>query len=462
MNILSNSLAQADMATSLHPFTDARRHLEKGPLVIARGEGIHVYDESGKQYIEAMAGLWSVAVGFSEPRLVEAAHKQMQALPYYHSFAHKAHEPSIRLAEKLVEMTPDNLTRVFFTNSGSEANDTVVKMIWYMNNALGRPEKKKFLARNKGYHGITVASGSLTGLPGNHRDFDLPAIPVSHLTCPHHYRFGLPGESESEFTARLLDEAEQRILAEGPDTIAGFIGEPLMAAGGVMPPPEGYWPGIEALCRKYDILMISDEVINGFGRLGSSFGAVHYGFTPDIMVLSKQLTSSYMPLAAIVFSEAIFDAIADNSHKIGTFGHGFTGSGHPVATAVGLANLQVIEDRDLMGNAARMGARLQQALAPFADHPLVGEVRGAGLIAGLELVADKATRRPFDPIGKVGLAAFEIGHEEGMICRNVGDTLALCPPMIVTDSDIDEIVQRMGRILDRTAAWVAQTGIADA
>ncbi|MGR3592405.1 MAG: aspartate aminotransferase family protein [Limimaricola soesokkakensis] len=460
MNKLSNSLAQADIATSLHPYTNARRHEEKGPLVISRGKGIHVYDEHGKEYIEALAGLWSVAVGFDEPRLVEAAHKQMQALPYYHSFAHKAHEPSIRLAEKLVEMTPQGLDRVFFTSSGSEANDTVVKMAWYMNNALGRPEKKKFLARIKGYHGITVASGSLTGLPYNHMDFDLPAIPVHHLTCPHHYRFGHEGESEAEFTQRLLAEAEEVILREGPETIAGFIGEPLMAAGGVMPPPEGYWKGIEALCRKHDILLIADEVINGFGRLGSSFGAVHYGFTPDIMVLSKQLTSSYMPLAAVVFSEKVYDAIADNTGRIGTFGHGFTASGHPVATAVGLENLKIIEERDLMGNATRMGARLQEGLRLYADHPLVGEVRGAGLIAGLELVADKTSKRAFDPVGKVGLAAFEIGHEEGMIIRNVGDTLALCPPLIVTESDIDEIVARMGRILDRTQDHVSREGLA--
>lgn len=460
MNKLSNSLAQADIATSLHPYTNARRHEEQGPLVISRGKGIHVYDEHGKEYIEALAGLWSVAVGFDEPRLVEAAHKQMQALPYYHSFAHKAHEPSIRLAEKLVEMTPQGLDRVFFTSSGSEANDTVVKMAWYMNNALGRPEKKKFLARTKGYHGITVASGSLTGLPYNHMDFDLPAIPVHHLTCPHHYRFGHEGESEAEFTQRLLAEAEEVILREGPETIAGFIGEPLMAAGGVMPPPEGYWKGIEALCRKHDILLIADEVINGFGRLGSSFGAVHYGFTPDIMVLSKQLTSSYMPLAAVVFSEKVYDAIADNTGRIGTFGHGFTASGHPVATAVGLENLKIIDERDLMGNAARMGARLQEGLRQYADHPLVGEVRGAGLIAGLELVVDKVSKRAFDPVGKVGLAAFEIGHEEGMIIRNVGDTLALCPPLIVTEGDIDEIVARMGRILDRTQNHVSREGLA--
>ncbi|MFC2968031.1 aspartate aminotransferase family protein [Acidimangrovimonas pyrenivorans] len=458
MKPLSNSLQHMDVTTTLHPYTDARVHEEKGPLVIERGEGIHVIDSTGKKYIEALSGLWSVAVGFSQTRLRDAAAAQMEKLPYYHTFAGKGHEPSIRLSEKLVEMTPENLTRVFFTSSGSEANDTVVKMVWYMNNALGRPEKKKFLARNKAYHGITVASGSLTGLPANHRDFDLPAIPVVHLTCPHFYRFGHDGETEAEFSARLVKEAEDTILREGPKTIAAFIGEPVMGAGGVMVPPAGYWEGIAALCKKYDILLVADEVINGFGRTGARWGCEKMGFTPDILVTSKQLTSSYMPLAAVLFSEAIYDAIADNSHKIGTFGHGYTATGHPVATAVGLENLAIIEEQGLIENAARMGEQLQAGLAKFADHPLVGEVRGTGLIAAIELVADKATKRPFDPLGKVGAKAFEIGHEEGMIIRNLGDSLALCPPLIATAADVDEIVRIMGVILDRTAEWLAGDG----
>ncbi|UZE50916.1 aspartate aminotransferase family protein [Rhodopseudomonas sp. P2A-2r] len=459
MNTLSNSLHHADITTTLHPYTDARAHEKKGPIVIERGKGIYVYDDAGREYIEGLAGLWSVGVGFDEPRLVAAASAQMAKLPYYHTFSDKAHEPSIRLSEKLVEITPEQITRVFFTSSGSEANDTMVKMVWYMNNALGRPRKKKFLARTKGYHGITVASGSLTGLPNNHRDFDLPAIPVRHLTCPHFYRFGAEGESEAAFTARLVAEAEAVILEEGADTIAAFIGEPLMAAGGVMPPPAGYWQGIEALCRKYDILLVADEVINGFGRLGSSFGAVHYGFKPDIMIVSKQLTSSYLPLAAVLFSEAVYDAIADNTAKIGTFGHGFTASGHPVATAVGLENLKIIEERDLMGNAARMGAILQTKLSALSDHPLIGEVRGAGLIAGVEMVADKATRRPFRTPGKVGAYAFGAGHEHGLIVRAIGDTLALCPPMIITEEQVDELFRRFVKTLDQTAGWVKAEGL---
>lgn len=448
---LSNSLAHLDVTTTLHPYTDARAHERQGPVIIDRGKGIHVYDDAGKEYIEGLAGLWSVAIGFDEPRLVKVAAEQMARLPYYHTFSHKAHEPSIRLAEKIVEMTPAPLTRVFFTNSGSEANDSVVKMVWYMNNALGRPEKKKFLARNRAYHGITVASGSLTGLPNNHMDFDLPAIPVRHLTCPHHYRFAEPGETEADFAARLIAEAEAVILEEGPDTIAAFIGEPLMAAGGVMPPPAGYWQGIEALCRKYDILLVADEVICGFGRLGTTFGCQHYGFTPDIMVVSKQITSSYMPLAAVVFTEAVYDAIADNSAKIGTFGHGFTASGHPVATAVGLENLRIIEERDLVGNAARVGRTFQARLAELADHPLVGEVRGAGLIAGVELVADKQTHRAFAPAGKVGARAFAAAQQHGLIVRAIGDVVALCPPLIITEEQVEELVARLRRALDDTA-----------
>lgn len=384
----------------------------------------------------------------------------MLKLPYYHTFSAKSHEPSIRLAEKLIEMAPEPLARVFFTSSGSEANDTIIKLVWFYNNALGRPAKKKFLARTKGYHGITIASGSLTGLPVNHKDFDLPAIPVRHLTCPHHYRFGLPGESEAAFAARLVAEAEAVILEEGPETIAAFIGEPVMGAGGVLPPPEGYWPGIEALCRKYDILLIADEVICGFGRTGAPFGCQKYGFTPDIMAVSKQLSSSYMPLAAVLLSDAIYQAVADHTGRLNNFGHGFTASGHPVATAVALENLAILEERDLMGNAARLEAQFQAGIRSFADHPLVGEARGTGLIGALELVADKASKRPFDPVGRVGAIAAEEGHAAGLIFRAIGDQLALCPPLIVTAADLDEIFARMAVTLERTAARVAAEGLA--
>lgn len=459
MNIRSNSLQETDIAYQLHPYTNARVHEEQGPMIITKGDGCYVYDSEGKKYLEGLAGLWSVAVGFSQPRLVEAAAKQMAELPYIQNFAHKAHAPGILLAEKLVEMTPEHLTKVFYTNSGSEANDTVVKFVWFMNNMLGRPKKKKFLARNKGYHGITIASGSLTGLPGNQRGFDLPAIPVVHLTCPHYYRWANEGESEAEFTARLLKEAEDTILAEDPDTIAAFIGEPVMGAGGVMTPPEGYWPGIEALCRKYDILLVSDEVINGFGRTGQPFGCQTYGFTPDILVTSKQLTSSYMPLAAILMSDAVYQVIADYTAELGTLGHGFTAGGNPVACAVGIENLNIIQEDDLMGNAARLADKLQSGLRAFSDHPLVGEVRGVGLIAGVELVRDKETKASFEPAGKICAMAAKFAAEEGLIIRNIYETIGICPPLIITAEQIDELLEKLGRALDRTLEWAKAEGL---
>jgi 4-aminobutyrate--pyruvate transaminase len=450
-----NSTAARDIAHQLHPYTNAVRHAETGPIVIEKGEGIYVFDDEGNRYIEALAGLWSVAVGFGERRLVDAAARQLEKLPYYHTFAHKSHTPSIDLAEKLASITPAGLNHVFFTNSGSEGNDTVIKLVWYYNNALGRPNKKKFLARTQAYHGVTVAAASLTGLPNNHRDFDLPAIPVRHLTCPHFYRFGLPGETEAEFVDRLAGELETVIAEEGADTIAAFIGEPLMSAGGVIPAPAGYWQKVQEICRCHDILVVADEVITGFGRLGTPFGSDYYGIQPDLMTLSKQITSSYQPLAAVMISDDVYKVVAENSGKIGTFGHGYTASGHPVATAVALENLAIIEERDLIGNAARMGEIMQQRLGELRSHELVGEVRGAGLIAGVELVADKETKAFFEQRGKVGAYVFARAHQHGLIVRNILDTLAFCPPLIITEAEIDAMVTAFRRTLDDTARWIA-------
>ncbi|MBB3998242.1 aspartate aminotransferase family protein [Aureimonas pseudogalii] len=455
MSALPNSIQARDVRYLLHPVTNARRHEETGPIVIESGDGIYVTDSDGRQYIEAMAGLWSVGVGFGEKRLADAAHRQMLKLPFYHSFSSKSNEPAILLAEKLVEISHERLQRVFFTNSGSEANDTVVKMIWYLNNARGKPQKKTFLSRLGAYHGITIASGSLTGLPTNHRDFDLPAIPVKHLTCPHYWRQGREGESEADFVDRLAQELEDVIAEAGADTIAAFIGEPLMGAGGVMPPPEGYWVRVQEICRRHDILIVADEVINGFGRLGTMFASDYYGIDPDVMVVSKQITSSYQPLAAILFSDEIYQGIADNTAKIGTFGHGFTASAHPVACAVGLENLAIIEENGLVANAKASGEVLQRELARFRSHPLVGEVRGVGLIAAVELVADKATKARFDPVGKAGAPLFGFGHEHGVIVRAIGDQIAFCPPMIIRPDEVVEMVARFERALTDTAAHLA-------
>ncbi len=351
-------------------------------------------------------------------------------------------------------MSPDGLNHVFFTSSGSEANDTVVKFVWYYNNSLGRPQKKKFIARNGGYHGITVASGSLTGLQVNQRGFDLPLPFVKHVTCPHHYRFAEAGESEEAFADRLAAELEATILAEGPETVAAFIGEPLMGAGGVLAPPGAYWRKMQEVCRRHDVLIVADEVINGFGRLGTLFACEYYGIQPDILVLSKQITSSYQPLAAVLVSDALYQGIADQTERLGNFGHGFTASGHPVATAVALENLAIIEERGLVANAARVGAHLQASLRRFADHPLVGEVRGVGLIAAVELVADKASKAKFDPPGKVGLYLFERAHEHGLIIRAVQDSIAFCPPLIITPAQVDDVVRRFQHALADTQSWV--------
>ncbi|UCI34639.1 aspartate aminotransferase family protein [Mesorhizobium sp. B4-1-4] len=456
---ISNSIVEKDLASHIHPFTNLARHQEIGPFIIGRGDGVRVIDDQGRSYIEAMSGLWSVGLGFSEKRLVEAATRQLETLPYYHSFSHKAHAPGVELAAKLAELAPGNLNHVHFTNSGSEANDTVVKMVWYLNNALGRPAKKKFLARQQGYHGSTIASASLTGLPASHRDFDLPAIPVRHLTCPHFYRFGLPGETEIEFSSRLAREIEDVILAEGPETIAAFIGEPLIAAGGVIPAPEGYWPRVQDICRRYDILLVVDEIITAFGRLGAMFGSEYYGIQPDIMVLSKQLTSSYQPLAAIVVSEPINEILVEHSGRLGSFVHGFTTTGHPVATAVGLENVRIIEERGLVGHARDMGVLLQEGLRQFGSHPLVGNVRGAGFVGGVELVADKATKKTFDDRGALGAYVFRRAHDHGLIIRAIYDTIAFCPPLIASEDDLAAIFTAFERTLHDATEWAKANGM---
>src|SRR5690606_20742641 len=344
MSMLS-AIQNRDIDHHLHPYTNAVKHQQIGPRVIERGEGIYVYDDQGRKYIEGMAGLWSVAVGFNEQRLVDAAARQMEKLPFYHTFSHKTHTPSVELAEKLVQLTHGRMRAAFFTNSGSEANDTVIKMVWYYNNALGRSQKKKIIARHRGYHGVTVASASLTGLAPNHRGFDLPMPQMKHVTCPHFYREGKEGETQEALAPRMANELESLILSEGPETVAAFIGEPVMGAGGVIVPPETYWDKVQAVCRKYDVLVVADEVITGFGRLGTMFGSQKFGIDADIMVLSKQITSSYQPLAAVLLSEPLHAVITRYSGELGVFGHGYTASGHPVATAVALENIRIIEER---------------------------------------------------------------------------------------------------------------------
>lgn len=446
-----NSPEARDSRYHLHGYTNARRHQETGPLVIEKGDGIYVEDSNGNRYIEAMAGLWSVGIGFSEPRLVAAATKQMSRLPFYHTFSSKAHSPLIDLAEKLVRMAPVPMSKAFFTNSGSEANDTAIKMIWYRSNALGQQQRKKIISRKRGYHGVTIASGSLTGLPNNQLSFDLPIANILHTASPHHWREALLGESEEQFSTRLAGELEQLILAEGPETIAAFFGEPVMGAGGVVVPPAGYWEKIQAVLARYDILLVADEVICGFGRTGNMFGSQTFDIRPDIMVLSKQISSSYLPISALLINDKMFEPLADESNRIGTFGHGFTGGGHPVAAAVALENLNLIEERDLVAHAREVGAHMLSRLRALASHELVGEVRGVGLIAALELVGDKAAKAPWGSVGKLGGLVNGLLQQHGVISRNMGDALAFCPPLIITEAQVDTMVDAVSVALDAAA-----------
>jgi 4-aminobutyrate---pyruvate transaminase len=440
-----NSYQSRDVAYHLHPATNIKRHERIGPLIITRGSGIRVWDDEGNEYIEGLAGLWSVAVGFGEQRLAAAAMRQMQELPYYHSFGHKSHRAVIDLAEKLVALSPIEKGKAFFTNSGSEANDTVVKLVWYYNNALGRTNKKKFISRRLAYHGITVASGSLTGTPWNHREFDLPLSGFLHVSCPHRDHAPQIADSDEAFADLLAAELEELIHKEGPETIAAFIGEPVMAAGGVYVPPASYWEKIQGVLRKHDILIVADEVITGFGRTGKMFGCENFGIEPDIMVLSKQITSSYMPLAAVVLSDEIYEALGSQSSALGAFAHGFTGSGHPVATAVALENLKIIEERRLVENAARLSPLFQDELAEFRAHPLVREVRGVGLIGATQLAA------PFGSAfaaGQFGQHVADRCLAHGLIIRNIGDAIAFCPPLVIDEAGIEEMFDRFRLALD--------------
>jgi 4-aminobutyrate---pyruvate transaminase len=432
---LPNSLEARDTAVQLHSYADARRQEEVGAMVIDKGDGIYVEDINGKRYIEGMAGLWSVAVGFGEKRLVEAAARQMEKLPYYHTFTYKTHGPSIELAEKLIEMAPVPMSKVYFTNSGSEANDTAIKLIWYRSNALGQPERKKLISRVRGYHGVTLASASLTGLPNNHRSFDLPIPQVLHTTCPHYRTMKKDGESKADFARRCAQDLEDMILAEGPETIAAFFAEPVMGAGGVVVPPDGYWEAVQPVLKKYDILFVADEVICGFGRTGNMFGTETYDLQPDIMTLSKALSSSYQPISALLINDKVYQPIADESQRIGVFGHGYTGSGHPVAAAVALENLKIIEERNLVTYVKSIAPNFQKRLAALAENPLVIETRGIGLIGAVELSHESLAETP-GALGSRTNAAF---HERGLISRNMMDAMAFCPPLIITENQVNEM-----------------------
>jgi len=437
--------ATRDIAYQLHPFTNLRKHEAEGPLVITGGHGIYVRDESGREYIEALAGLWCASLGFGEERLVEAAARQMRKLPYYHQFASKAHDTAIDLAERLIELLPVRMSKIFFNNSGSEANDTAVKLVWYYNNALGRHRKKKIISRLRGYHGITVASASLTGILSAHRDFDLPLPQMRHTDCPDYYRYGRPGESEEDFATRMADNLDAQIQREDPETVAAFIAEPVMGAGGVIVPPDSYFPRLRAICDRHEVLLIADEIITGFCRTGTWFGLEHWGVQPDIVAFAKGVTSGYLPLGGILLSEPVHRAILDAPADL-RYTHAATYSGHPTCCAVALRNLDILEGERLAEAAAAKGARLLEGLRTLEAYPAVGDVRGLGMMCGVELVEDRATRRP-----ALGLGARVIAEarERGLFTRMrggaageypIGDTICLAPPLTTSDAEIDRIV----------------------
>lgn len=456
--VVAPSTSDRDHLSVLHPTTDLPALRRDGPLVIERGQGIRVWDEDGREYIEGLAGLWCTALGYGVEELAEAAAEQIRKLSFSHLFAGRSHEPAVALAEKLREIGPVENAKAFFGTSGSDANDTQVKLVWYYNNALGRSEKKKIISRRRGYHGVSLAAGSMTGLPPFHKSFDLPLPQFRHVTCPHHYREGEPGETEAEFTARLAAELDELIRAEGPETVAAFIAEPVLGAGGVVVPPEGYYPAIQKVLDEHDVLLIDDEVICGFGRLGTPFGAEAMGMRPDTASVAKALSSAYVPISAVLVPDEMVDVFVEAGERWGVFGHGFTYTGHPVCAAVALKALELMEERDLFAHADRVGRYFQAGLRRFADHPLVGEVRGRGLLGACELVADRGTREAFPVQRGVGTYCMNRCLDHGVILRALGDTVAFCPPLIVTESDIDEILERFGRGLDETLAWVEAGG----
>lgn len=451
-----DSLEGKDLAHLLHPTTNLKQHAELGPSILERAEGVYIWDSKGKQYLEGMAGLWCSALGYGNEELVRVASEQMKKLSYSQLFAGKSNEPSILLAEKLKTMAPFDAGRVFFGLSGSDANDTQLKLMWYYNNSVGRPQKKKVISRKRGYHGVTVASGSLTGLPPFHQDFDLPIQGILHTECPHYYSEGRSGETEIEFVDRIVAALEDMILREGPETIAAFIAEPILGAGGVIVPPPGYYEKVQAILTKYEIFFIDDEVICGFGRTGNAFGAQTMNITPTTMSVAKAVSSAYLPLSAVILPEFMYEAFAARSDELGTFGHGFTYSGHPVCAAVALRNLEIMEEMDLFAHAARVGVVLQEGLRRFAEHPLVGEVRGEGLIGAIELVRDKDPRMPFKASDGVGAFCTAACQDEGLILRNMGDAMAFCPPLIISEDQIDELLAKFGRALDKTFAWAGR------
>ena len=449
-----DSIEMRDLKHLLHPTTNLADYHRRGPSVHMRAKDVYLWDNHGKQYLEGMAGLWCTALGYGVEELVEAGRQQMEKLSYSQLFAGATNEPSVLLAEKLKELVPFNADRVFFGLSGSDANDTQVKLMWHYHNLVGKPQKKKIISRLGAYHGVTIASGSLTGLPAFHQDFDLPIPGVLHTDSPFYYRNALEGETEEQFTARLANNLEDLIQAEGPETIAAFIAEPILGVGGVVIPPNGYYKKIQSILRKYRIHFIDDEIICGFGRTGNPFGCQTMGIKPTTMSLAKALSSAYLPISAVLIPKFMYEPIVNATNKSGIFGHGFTCTGHPVSAAVALRNLQLMEERDIFNHASQMGKVFQSRIRQYSDHPLVGDARGCGLIGAIELVKNRNTKEQFSPDHRVGDFCMQKCREHGLILRPLRDTIAFCPPLIITENQIDELFSKFDRALENTLEYV--------
>jgi 4-aminobutyrate---pyruvate transaminase len=455
---LSN-LQTRDVESVLHPYTPLHKLKTMGPLVIERGKGVYVYDTQGRGYIEGMSGLWCAGLGFGDEEMIDAATEQLRSLPYYHLFGAKSTESAIELSEKLKEIAPVPISKVFYTSSGSEANDTQVKLAWYMNNALGRPNKKKIISRIKAYHGVTIMAASLTGLPYNHMGWDLPVDRVLHTDCPHYYRFGQDGESEADFVQRMVQSLRDLIEREGPDTIAAMIAEPVMGAGGVIVPPQGYYEAIQEVLDEHDIMLIDDEVITGFGRTGNWWGCQTLGMTPKTISAAKQLTAAYAPLGAVMVPEDVYQAYVDHSAQIGTFGHGFTYGGHPLGCALGVKAIEIYQKRDIVGRVRKLSPLFEARMKKLGEHPLIGEARYCGLVGGVEIVADKNAKRSFDPKQGVGVQIAKFTESHGAIVRALGDTIAFCPPMVISEAELNELFDRFEKGLADGEAWVSKEGL---
>ncbi|MGD9919802.1 MAG: aminotransferase [Paenirhodobacter sp.] len=439
---------------SLYGFTDLPSVHARGTVVVTHGEGPYVFDTHGRKYLDSNSGLWNMVAGFDHPGLTEAAKAQYDRFPGYHAFFGRMSDQTVMLSEKLVEVSPFEKGRVFYTNSGSEANDTMVKILWFLAGAEGKPQRRKILTRINSYHGVTAVSASMTGKPYN-SVFGLPLPGFLHVGCPHYWRFGLPSETEEQFTARMAAELEATIIKEGADTIAGFFAEPVMGAGGVIPPSKGYFQAVSKVLKKYGIPLIADEVICGFGRTGSTWGCETYDFMPDAIISSKNLTAGYFPMGAVILGPELSDRVQAASEAIEEFPHGFTASGHPVGCAIALKAIDVIMNEGLAENVKRLAPRMEAGLAQIAQNPNIGELRGIGYMWALEAVKDRATKTPFDGSLSVSERIANTCTDMGLICRPLGQSVVLCPPFILTEPQMDEMFEKLDKALKKVFAEVA-------